>query len=104
MWVKNALKIIISGRKQAPRFLCEVRVTGHSYVGVGNSTTKKEAQFNAARDFVQYLIRQGAVNENEVPADVSNFSFFQRCQLKIVKNPCFEPKKSSGGEKKHFIH
>lgn len=67
----------IPGRKQAPRFLCEVRVPGHSYVGVGNSTTKKEAQFNAAKDFVQYLIRQGVVHENEVPADVriSSFTF-----------------------------
>ncbi len=61
-----------SGRKQAPRFLCEVRVQGHAYVGVGNSTTKKESQFNAARDFVQFLVRQGIIQEREVPSEVTN--------------------------------
>ncbi|XKL60293.1 hypothetical protein PGB90_001309 [Kerria lacca] len=59
-----------AGRKQAQRFLCEVRVSGYSYVGVGNSVTKKEAQFNAARDFVQFLVRVGKVNADELPLEV----------------------------------
>lgn len=41
--------------------------TGFDYVGAGNSTTKKDAQANAASDFVQYLIRQGVMNPKEVP-------------------------------------
>ncbi|XP_064116471.1 ATP-dependent RNA helicase A-like, partial [Macrobrachium nipponense] len=56
-----------SGPKHRQRFLCEVRVPGYSYVGVGNSTTKKDAGENAAKDFVQYLIRQGEVAAEEVP-------------------------------------
>lgn len=37
------------------------------YVGAGNSTSKKDAEKNAARDFVNYLVRTGKVNQNEVP-------------------------------------
>lgn len=40
---------------------------GFDYVGAGNSTTKKDAQANAANDFVQYLVRQGVMNPGEVP-------------------------------------
>lgn len=60
----------ILGPKHRQRFLCEVRVDGISYVGAGNSTTKKEAQVNASRDFVNYLVRTGQVPKNEVPEDV----------------------------------
>lgn len=63
--------LCLVGRKQAPRFLCEVRVPGYPYIGVGNSTTKKEAQFNAAKDFIQFLVRQGKIDEKELPTDVS---------------------------------
>lgn len=45
----------------------QVRVEGHTYVGAGNSTSKKDAQTNAAKDFVQYLVRSGLINEAEVP-------------------------------------
>lgn len=62
---------LISGPKHRQRFLCEVRVPGHNYVGAGNSSNKKDAQFNAAKDFVQYLVRQGVVSGDEVPQDVS---------------------------------
>ncbi|XP_023930894.1 ATP-dependent RNA helicase A protein [Lingula anatina] len=57
-----------AGSKQRQRFMCEVRIDGHSYVGCGNSTNKKDAQANAARDFVQYLVRSGLVNQSEVPS------------------------------------
>lgn len=33
-----------TGPKHRQRFLCEVRVTGHPYVGAGNSTSKKDAE------------------------------------------------------------
>ncbi|XP_063849785.1 ATP-dependent RNA helicase A protein-like isoform X1 [Scylla paramamosain] len=56
-----------SGPKQRQRFLCELRVPGYNYVGVGNSINKKDAQANAARDFLQFLIRQGEVSVNDVP-------------------------------------
>lgn len=35
---------------------------------MGNSTNKKDAQSNAARDFVNYLVRVGEMNSSEVPA------------------------------------
>ncbi|XP_054273843.1 ATP-dependent RNA helicase A-like isoform X1 [Macrosteles quadrilineatus] len=58
-----------TGPKNRQRFLCECRVEGYAYVGAGNSSTKKDAEKNAAKDFVQYLVRTGVVNENEVPKD-----------------------------------
>lgn len=59
-----------SGPKHRQRFLCEIRVTGFDYVGVGNSTNKKDAQANAAKDFVNFLVRQALVNPKDVPADL----------------------------------
>ncbi|CAH0547260.1 unnamed protein product [Brassicogethes aeneus] len=60
-----------TGPKHRQRFLCEVRIDGHNYVGAGNSTNKKDAQMNAAKDFVSFLVRQGIVNQNEVPVDLN---------------------------------
>lgn len=51
------------------RFLCECRVSGMPYVGVGNSTNKKDAEKNAARDFVNFLVRTGQLNASDVPAN-----------------------------------
>ncbi|KAL6091059.1 hypothetical protein STEG23_027253, partial [Scotinomys teguina] len=45
-----------------------VRVEGFNYAGMGNSTNKKDAQSNAARDFVNYLVRINEVKSEEVPA------------------------------------
>ncbi|XP_057712948.1 ATP-dependent RNA helicase A isoform X1 [Corythoichthys intestinalis] len=50
------------------RFMCEVRVDGFNYTGMGNSTNKKDAQANAARDFVNFLVRAGQMNAAEVPS------------------------------------
>lgn len=36
---------------------------------MGNSTTKKEAQANASKDFVNYLVRSGHVPASDVPTD-----------------------------------
>ena len=41
---------------------------GFPYAGMGNSTNKKDAQSNAARDFCQYLVRQGQMKAEDVPA------------------------------------
>lgn len=46
----------------------QVRVDGFNYIGMGNSTNKKDAQTNAARDFVNYLVRIGEMSTAEVPA------------------------------------
>lgn len=62
---------VIIGPKHRQRFLCEVRVDGFSYAGAGNSTTKKDAQVNASRDFVNYLVRTGNVSSSEVPEEVA---------------------------------
>lgn len=67
---KNYIIILNAGPKHRQRFLCEVRVEGFSYVGAGNSTNKKDAQANAAKDFVNYLVRQALVNAKDVPIDL----------------------------------
>ncbi|XP_063369179.1 dosage compensation regulator [Cydia amplana] len=59
-----------TGPKHRQRFLCEVRVDGISYVGAGNSTTKKDAQMNASKDFVNFLVRTNQVAASEVPEEV----------------------------------
>ncbi|XP_061380109.1 dosage compensation regulator isoform X2 [Danaus plexippus] len=61
-----------TGPKHRQRFLCEVRVEGHTYVGAGNSVTKKEAQKNASRDFINYLIRSGEISQQDVPEDLQS--------------------------------
>ncbi|KAL0109422.1 hypothetical protein PUN28_014471 [Cardiocondyla obscurior] len=58
-----------TGPKHRQRFLCELRVPGFDYVGAGNSTNKKDAQGNAAKDYVNYLVRTDRVNPNDVPKD-----------------------------------
>jgi dsRNA-specific ribonuclease len=62
---------LLPGPKHRQRFLCEVRVGGFDYVGVGNSGNKKDSQSNAANDFVQYLVRQGHLNASDIPEGVS---------------------------------
>lgn len=57
------------GPKNRQRFLCEVRVPSLTYVGAGNSTNKKDAEKNAAKDFVNFLVRSGKVPENDVPQE-----------------------------------
>jgi hypothetical protein len=53
--------------KHAQRFKCEVRVGSYNYIGIGNSTNKKDAQSNAALDFCQFLVRSGSLNQNDLP-------------------------------------
>ncbi|KAL5960702.1 ATP-dependent RNA helicase A [Taenia solium] len=53
------------------RFLCncfQLRVDGFSYIGVGNSVNKKDAQTNAARDFANFLVREGYLKASDLPA------------------------------------
>lgn len=38
-------------------------------MAVGNSTVKKDAEKNASRDYVNYLIRVGKLNAKDVPVD-----------------------------------
>ncbi|CAM4590774.1 unnamed protein product [Leuciscus chuanchicus] len=57
-----------AGNKNRQKFVCEVRVEGYNYIGMGNSTNKKDAQSNAARDFVNYLVRMKEISPGEVPA------------------------------------
>lgn len=59
-----------TGPKHRQRFLCELRIDGYSYVAAGNSTNKKDAQANASKDFVSYLVRQGLLNKSDVPIDL----------------------------------
>ncbi|XP_067997447.1 ATP-dependent RNA helicase A isoform X1 [Melanerpes formicivorus] len=61
-------EIRAGGGRNRQTFLCEVRVEGFNYVGMGNSTNKKDAQSNAARDFVNYLIRVNEMKREEVPS------------------------------------
>ena len=57
------------GPKHRQRFLCELRLADLPYVGAGNSTNKKDAEKNAARDYVNFLVRSGQLNPNDVPKD-----------------------------------
>lgn len=61
-----------SGPKFRQRFLCEVRVNSFPYVGAGNSTNKKDAEKNASRDFVSFLVRSGKIAESDVPNEGSD--------------------------------
>uniref|UniRef100_A0A183BNC8 DRBM domain-containing protein n=1 Tax=Globodera pallida TaxID=36090 RepID=A0A183BNC8_GLOPA len=49
------------------RFICQLTVPGINYVGLGNSTSKKDSQANAARDFGLFLVREGFINASEIP-------------------------------------
>ena len=55
------------GKNKQMRFISELRVEGFAYQAIGNSTNKKDAQANAARDFCQYLVRTNEVKSEEVP-------------------------------------
>lgn len=58
---------------------------GYNYIGMGNSTNKKDAQSNAARDFVNYLVRMKEISPGEVPAlGVSITSMFTTAHLLCV--------------------
>lgn len=50
------------------RFRCELSVPNIDYIAMGNSTNKKDAQTNAARDFGSYLIREKILNSDELPS------------------------------------
>lgn len=69
---------IFIGPKFRQRFLCEVRVGNFTYVGAGNSTNKKDAEKNASRDFVNFLVRTGKIKESEVPQDESQIPIQQQ--------------------------
>lgn len=49
--------------------MCEVRIASLPYVAAGNSTNKKDAEKNAARDFVNFLVRSGKLNPSDIPSD-----------------------------------
>lgn len=55
-----------SGSKHRQRFTCELMVQGYDYIGIGNSTNKKDAQSNAADDFINYLFRLKEISEIEL--------------------------------------
>ncbi|XP_041889900.1 ATP-dependent RNA helicase A-like isoform X1 [Corvus kubaryi] len=66
--VMPVYEIRAAGGRGRQTFLCEVRVEGFNYVGMGNSTNKKDAQSNAARDFINYLVRVNEMKKDEIPA------------------------------------
>ncbi|XP_075242826.1 ATP-dependent RNA helicase A-like isoform X2 [Convolutriloba macropyga] len=45
----------------------KLRVPGFTYVAIGNSTSKKDAQTHAARDFLNFCVRSGRLQQHEVP-------------------------------------
>jgi hypothetical protein len=56
-----------------------------NYVGVGNSTNKKDAQGNAALDFCQFLVRTGCLNQNDLPKVLIIISELQKITALTVK-------------------
>lgn len=59
---------------------------GYNYIGMGNSTSKKDAQSNAARDFVNYLVRINEVKSEEVPSfSVSTYGqALEMCKIMLT--------------------
>ncbi|CAB1326189.1 unnamed protein product, partial [Coregonus sp. 'balchen'] len=72
-----------AGNKNRHKFLCEVHIEGFNYTGMGNSTNKKDAQANAARDFVNYLVRAGEMNAAEVPT-LGRMYLLDQSQVSLV--------------------
>ncbi|GFR82954.1 ATP-dependent RNA helicase A-like protein [Elysia marginata] len=68
------------GPRHRQRFKCEARIESFDYVGVGNSTNKKDAQSNAARDFIQFLVREGHMSAADVPPNVLSGSIAEQAQ------------------------
>lgn len=56
-----------AGNRNRLRYMCKLNVDGFTHVGMGNSTNKKDAQSNAARDFCQFLVRRGEMKAEDVP-------------------------------------
>ncbi|CAG2105382.1 unnamed protein product, partial [Medioppia subpectinata] len=56
-----------TGSNNRIRFRCEIRAEGYNYVAMGNSTNKKDAAVNAAKDFLMYLVRDNKLAESELP-------------------------------------
>ena len=52
----------------------QCRIESFDYVGMGNSTNKKDAQSNSARDFIQFLVRAGRMKSEDVPASFVSHS------------------------------
>lgn len=77
----------IIGPKHRQRFLCELRIKTFAYVGAGNSTNRKDAEKNAARDFVSHLIQSGRISANEAPADSAAGSDHNSHPADAVINP-----------------
>lgn len=65
--IKFSRIFINKGPKHRQRFVVEVRIQGFRYVGFGNSTNKKDAEKNASRDFINFLVREGKVREQDIP-------------------------------------
>lgn len=66
-------------------FYLQLRVEGFNYIGMGSSTNKKDAQSNAARDFVNYLVRVNEMKKDEIPAFGVSCSFsFQKTNENLI--------------------
>lgn len=64
-----------------------MRIKSFAYVGAGNSTNRKDAEKNAARDFVSHLIQSGRISANEAPADSAAGSDYNSHPADAVINP-----------------
>lgn len=48
-------------------FVCELNAPGFSYVGKGKASNKKDSQTRAAWDFCDWLVKEGKMQESELP-------------------------------------
>lgn len=62
----------------------KLTVPTYSYIAIGNSTNKKDAQTNAAIDFCQYLVREGKMSQNEIEVYLVNISFNRKGQEAFI--------------------
>lgn len=77
--------------------MCKLNVDSFVYTGMGNSTNKKDAQSNAARDFCQFLVRQGQMNADDIPGmtqtQVEYYILYLLTIYTIYASFCMENKK-----------
>ncbi|CAK9291191.1 unnamed protein product [Gordionus sp. m RMFG-2023] len=54
------------------QFTCSANISTFDYVGTGTSTSKKDAQTCAAKDFINFLIKEGAIPANALSLNAAD--------------------------------
>ncbi|KAG8227425.1 hypothetical protein J437_LFUL000434 [Ladona fulva] len=63
--LKPQFEVHTTGPTGNPKYFCKIRIGGYDYIGTGISTKKKDALEDAARDFVDYLLKNNIISSKE---------------------------------------